>query len=134
MNIPTEIQVSITNATAKALATTGPAGVNVVPVSVVEVSNTDIVLFDFFMNKTIQNVVAEPTASLSCWNGLTGVQIKCDVVRVTDGERLAAAQEAMAVQFPERTLRGLLVLTPTAYYDSSADSKTAGKPIFDTTD
>lgn len=123
-----EIQSQISDAEARALATTGPNGVNVVPVSVVNVTNTEIHLYDFFMGKTVVNLQAEPQVALTAWSGLSGMQVKATATYVTNGDVFAAAKTEMRERFPERTLSGVIVLTPTAVYDISAGA-TAGTKI-----
>ncbi len=119
---------SITGAEARALATTGPHGVNCVPVSVVEVTDEAIYLYDFFMGKTVENVRATPEVALTCWTGLAGVQVKATAEYVTKGELYTQAKTKMLERFPERTLSGVLVLSPTNVYDISAGEE-AGQEI-----
>lgn len=123
------ITETIMSATAKALATTGPHGVNVVPVSVVQIHADKVYLYDFFMQKTIANIQASPTVALSAWNGLSGVQVKATAVYITTGTIYQQAVHTMQQQFPDRTLRGVIELTPTAVYDVSADVQKAGTHI-----
>lgn len=119
----------IINADARALATTGPHGVNVVPVSVVAIHDGHIHLYNFFMGKTVENLIAEPTVALTCWKGLAGIQVKAVATYLEEGEVFDAAQEEMLTRFPDRTLGGVIVLTSTAVYDVSADSAKAGKVL-----
>lgn len=77
------------------------------------------------MGKTVTNLVANPAVALTAWSGLSGVQIKATAVYVTEGETFTSEVAVMEERFPERTLRGLVVLTPTALYDVSAGA-TAG--------
>jgi hypothetical protein len=102
---------------AHALATTGPHGVNVVPISVVEVVGEEIHLYDFFMQKTAENIQAEPQVAFTSWQGFRGVQIKATAVYETTGEVYEAAVAEMKRRFPDRTLRAVIRLTPTAVYD-----------------
>ncbi len=117
----------IINADARALATTGPYEVNVVPVSVVSVEEGIIYLYNFFMKKTVENILTEPLVALTCWKGLAGIQIKANAVYMTEGDRFEAATEEMHTRFPDRTLSGIIALTPIRVYDISADSTRAGK-------
>ncbi|OIP78263.1 MAG: hypothetical protein AUK16_00530 [Parcubacteria group bacterium CG2_30_44_11] len=119
----------IIKAEARALASVGPHGVNVVPVSVVSVQNNQIHLYNFFMGKTVENFLAEPLVALACWKGLEGIQIKATAAYIEDGELFDAAKTEMLVRFPDRTLSGVIVLTPTHVYDISADKARAGKVI-----
>ena len=119
----------ILSAEAHALATTGPHGVNVVPVSVVEVEGGIIRLFNFFMSKSVENQLAEPAVALTCWSGLQGIQVKAAAAYLTEGKRFAAKVAEMKERFPSRTLAGVIELTPTAVFDVSADSERAGKRL-----
>ena len=128
-----KIRQAILGAESKALGTSGPAGLNVVPVSVVEVEGDEILLYNFFMGKTAENLSATASGggevSLSCWSGYRGVQVRARVQYVTTGERFKAATTALAERFPERVLKALIVLTPTAVYDTSVGTGTAGTQI-----
>jgi putative heme iron utilization protein len=123
------IQTQLREAEAKALATLGPAGVNVVPVSVITVTDTDIHLYDFFMSKTVTNIKANPDVALTAWSGLRGVQVRARATYVTDGELFTAATATMLERFPDRVLKGVVVLEPTTVYDVSADRVRAGTQI-----
>lgn len=111
------------NASAKALATTGPHGINVVPISVIEVSEQEILLFDFFMNKTAENLQVSKTAALTAWSGLTGIQVKAKAAYEKEGERFLSSVVVMKERFPDRVLRGVIVLQPTHIYNVSAGAE-----------
>ncbi len=117
----------IINAEARALATTGPHEVNVVPVSVVQVEDGRIYLYNFFIKKTIENILTEPMVALTCWKGLAGIQLKATAAYITSGPLFEASETEMKTRFPDRTLSGVVVLTPTRVYDISADNTRAGK-------
>lgn len=119
----------VTSATARALASSGPQGINVVPVSVVKVLEERIYLYNFFMHKTVENIMAEPNVSLACWVGLSGVQIKAVAEYVTTGIVFETACVEMKERFPERILSGVIVLLPREVYDISAEANKAGKKI-----
>jgi predicted pyridoxine 5'-phosphate oxidase superfamily flavin-nucleotide-binding protein len=125
MNIE-PFRTTLETAEAKALATTGPNGINVVPVSVIVVTETEIHLFDFFMNKTAENIKVESAVALTAWTGLEGIQVKAIAEYVASGEVYEAAVTTMQEQFPERVLKGVVVLSPQAVYDISADRERAG--------
>ena len=115
-------------ADARALATTGPEGVNVVPISMCRVTDTELWVFDFFMRKTIANIKAEPEVAVTAWSGFTGVQIKATATYHTDAKSLKAAQDWVNAQNQDRVVRGLITLTPTAIFDVSPGG------VFDETD
>lgn len=112
-----QIRRIIVGSNVHALATTGPCGVNVVPVSVVELAGDEIHLYDFFMKKTTENILAEPRVALTSWQGFRGLQVKATALYDTRGEVFEAAVVAMKERFPDRTLAGVIRLTPTAAYD-----------------
>jgi len=117
---------AINNAEAKALATYGSRGINVVPVSVVSVDAEFITLYDFFMRKTVENVLSNNDVALSFWSGLAGIQIKGRASYVTTGIEFEKSTREMLEQFPTRVLKGLIKIVPTAVYDVSADITKAG--------
>jgi len=120
---------TILSAEARALATYGPHGVNVVPVSVVKVEGENIYLFNFFMGKTAENLQSDTSVALTCWLGLEGVQIRATAEYITEGDMFDAATTEMKERFPDRTLKGIIKLTPSAAYDISADAARAGKVL-----
>lgn len=120
----------IVNAESRALATNGPHGVNVVAVSVVDVIDQQIHLYNFFMGKTAENFTVDPQVALVCWKGLEGIQVKADATYITTGEAFTTATTIMKERFPKRTLSGIIVLKPTAIFDVSADATRAGQVLF----
>lgn len=112
-----QIQRIITGSGAHALATTGPHGVNVVPISVVELRSDEIHLYDFFMHKTAENILAEAQVAFTSWQGFRGVQVKATAVYETEGGVYEVAVTEMKQRFPDRTLRAVIRLTPTEIYD-----------------
>ncbi len=124
----TLVRDSILTAEAKALSTVSDEGVNVVPVSVVEVVGEEIQLFDFFMKKTAENIIKNPGVALACWKGLCGVQIKAIARYETEGSLFSEAVASMKERFPERTLKGVIILKPERIFDISA-GEMAGKEI-----
>jgi predicted pyridoxine 5'-phosphate oxidase superfamily flavin-nucleotide-binding protein len=122
-----EIKHQLLTAEAKSLATYGSAGVNVIAVYSIDVTDEAIILYNFFMGKTIENIIAAPEVALAAWSGFVGVQVKGVATYVTEGERFDEAVVVMKEKFPERTLRGLVVLTPRTVYDISAKAGQAGQ-------
>jgi len=115
-----KIHEIILNAEAKALATTGPAGLNVVPLSMVKVNDDSTIwLFNFFMDKTVKNLAAEPFVALTCWSALRGVQIKGNATYTTFGTDFDMAVSWVASQNPKRVIKGLITLVPAEIYDIS---------------
>ncbi len=113
------ITTAITAASAKAFGTIGACGLNVVPVSMIRVNAHDIWLFDFFMKKTCDNLAENPTAALTCWTGMEGIQVKGRVAYVTAGPEFDEAVAWVATQNPNRVVKGLIVFTPERIFDIS---------------
>tara|TARA_B100000508_G_scaffold139799_1_gene138907 strand:+ start:6583 stop:6963 length:381 start_codon:yes stop_codon:yes gene_type:complete len=118
----TKIKETIEQAESIALATIGNGGVNVIPISVISVVGDEIHLYDFFMNKTAENIKTNPEAALVCWTGFEGVQVKAQVSYDAAGEVFEAAVPIMKERFPERTLKAVLKLAPTAIHDVAPGS------------
>jgi predicted pyridoxine 5'-phosphate oxidase superfamily flavin-nucleotide-binding protein len=119
MPLSTKVIETINIAAAKALATQGPAGLNVVPVSMVRVNPDNIWLFDFFMDKTAANLKQDKAVALTTWTNMIGVQIKAEAEYLTEGEDFDEAVAWVATQNPDRVVKGLIVLKPTDVYDVS---------------
>lgn len=128
MTITSEFKAAITGAEARALATFGPMGVNVVPISVVDFIDEKICLYNFFMKKTVQNIMTEPQVAFTVWSGLSGIQIKAIAEYKTNGEYYEAEVIKMKTRFPDRTLAGIIMLEPISVYDVSA-GVTAGQQL-----
>lgn len=119
MRITPTVKTILETAPAKALATTCPEDINVVPVSMIRVNESNIWLFDFFMNKTVRNASASATCALTAWEGMKGIQIKGDISYITEGELFEEAVAWVKIQNPDRVVKGLLVITPTIVLDVS---------------
>jgi hypothetical protein len=117
MKLPQNIKDFILNADSKALATFTPNDVNVVPVSVIKIYDEKIILLNFFMGKTIENIKQNNRVSIACWKGLEGYQIKCEVQYVTDGSLFENEKVWSGENFPDRTLKGVLVLVSKEIFD-----------------
>ncbi|MBP6911921.1 MAG: pyridoxamine 5'-phosphate oxidase family protein [Candidatus Pacebacteria bacterium] len=112
MKLSPEIVEEILQADNKALATYGKHGINVVPVSTVRVVDGTILLMNYFMNKTIENILENQHVALSCWKGMKGCQIKGTISYVSEGAIFEEAKDWIEKNVSNRTLKGLLVLTP----------------------
>jgi len=120
MKLTSTVVEFITTASAKAFATDGSAGLNVVPVSVITVETDVVILYNFFMKKTLENIGQPNTpVALTCWEGLRGLQLRATATSYNKGELFSAAQTVIATQFPDRTLASIIVLQPTAIFDVS---------------
>ncbi len=113
----------------KALATySQETGVNVVPVSSLRLEGEEIVLVNYFFNKTLENIKINPEVALSAWKGLVGCQIKATARYEESGELFDSVVVWIAETIPGRVVKGVIVLTPTKCYDVSAGAE-AGKEI-----
>lgn len=119
MRITPVVQTILETAPAKALATSCPGDINVVPVSMIRVGESTIWLFDFFMNKTAHNACSSSACALTVWEDMKGLQIKGDVTYVTEGESYDEAVNWVCEHNPDRTVKGLLIIKPTAIFDIS---------------
>ncbi len=106
-------------AAAKAFATYGNTGINVVPVSMIRVNDDTIWLFDFFMDKTVQNLDVKAPVALTAWTDMKGIQVKADAQYITGGDEFTEAVAWVKEQNPARVVKGLIILTPTKIHDIS---------------
>lgn len=114
----------------KALATYSvQSGVHVVPVSSIRLEDEAIILVNYFFEQTLKNIEENPTVALAAWKGLEGIQVKATVRQETSGARFESVVEWIRETIPSRTVRGILVLTPVAVSDVSADVTRAGTVI-----
>ncbi len=112
MNISDHIAQFIRNADNKALATQGPHGINVVPVSTIFVEGNTIILVNYFLKKTLENIRTNPSIALVCWKGMDGYQIKGTVQYETSGELYNTTTEWVSHNIPGRVVKGVLRITP----------------------
>lgn len=130
MKLPILCEEFILQAEAKALATfSHQSGVHVVPVSTIKIMEGEIVLVNYFMGQTLKNLQENPEVSLVCWKGLVGYQIKATARAEENGELFDSIVSWVKTILPERIVKGIVVLTPTAVFDISADAEKAGKEV-----
>jgi predicted pyridoxine 5'-phosphate oxidase superfamily flavin-nucleotide-binding protein len=106
-----EIQNIIATAEHFALATIGEQGLNVVPVRFVFVIEQELYVANIFMNKTIENIRADGTVALAAWSGSSGVQVKGQVVEITDGDIFQAVAERVTAENADAQLQSVLHIT-----------------------
>lgn len=123
MELARDIYELLEGAEQKVLATVGADGPNAVPLSMVVVEPDAIFICDCFMEKTVENIRTDARVSLAAWTGFSGVQVKGRVVYETDGEHFDRFVAWLRERHPDRTLRGVLVLTPEAVYDLAPGSR-----------
>jgi predicted pyridoxine 5'-phosphate oxidase superfamily flavin-nucleotide-binding protein len=119
MELSPKVTQAILEADSKAIATTGKHGINVVPVSTVRVVGNKILLMNYFLHKTLENILEQPHVALACWKGLEGYQIKGTVEYIEEGEQFEEAKKWIEENVADRTLLGLLILTPEEVYNIS---------------
>jgi len=119
MKLSPQVIEGILQADSKAFATNGKNGINVVPVSTIRIVDDKILLMNYFLGKTLDNIAENPHVALSCWRGLKGYQIKGTVLYVADGDIFEEAKEWVEKNVLNRKLKGLLIITPENVYDVS---------------
>ena len=129
MKLTNKIIEVVLNAEGKALATSVPNCLHVVPVSTVKIVEDKIVLVNYFMGKTLENITENPHVSLACWRGLEGYQIKGDIEYMTSGTLFIEITKWIKKTLPDRTVQGILLLTPQEVYDVSATANKPGEKI-----
>lgn len=107
----------VLEAEAKALATCAGDNINVVPVSFVRIVGENIWLIDFFMEKTVRNLITNPRASLVCWKNTMGYQLKGSIEYLQQGELYDQACRWVATINPDRKVKGLIIFTPKEIFD-----------------
>jgi len=119
MKLLPQIIEEILQTDSKAFATNGKHGINVVPVSTIRIVDDKILLMNYFLDKTLDNIKENPQVAISCWKGLKGYQIKGTVMYVTDGNVFEEAKGWVEKNVSNRVLKGLLIITPESVYDIS---------------
>lgn len=119
MELSPKIIDALLHAGGKALATTGKNGINVVPVSTVRVEGGKILLMNYFFKKTLENILEQPQVALAFWSGLEGYQVKGSIEYVDSGAVFEEAKKWIADNIADRTLLGLLILTPEEVHNIS---------------
>lgn len=119
MELPQKVADALLHADSKSLATTGKHGINVVPVSTIRIVDNKILLMNYFLKKTLENISEQPRVALVCWRGLEGYQIKGSVTYLESGSEFEEARAWVEHNVKNRVLHGLLILTPEEAYDVS---------------
>lgn len=111
-------------ADSKALATYANNSINVVPVSTIKVVDDEIWLIDYFMEKTVKNILENEKVSLVAWKGLFGYQLKCVADYEVAGEKFNKAVDFVKEILPERVVKGLLILKIEEAFDIAPTKNT----------
>lgn len=120
------VEKILLNADAKALATYHDGNLNVIPVSTVKVVDGNILLVDYFMEKTVQNVQKNESVALVFWKDMKGFQIKGRCDYQTTGRYFDDTVEWAKEAHPDRTVKGILLITPQEVHDIAPD-KSSGE-------
>ncbi len=126
-NMKKYIQDFILSADAKALATYSNNNLNVVPVSSIKIVDGKIWLIDYFMNKTLANILNNKSVAFVCWRKMMGYQIKGVVSYTTSGQDFDEAVKWIKSILPDRVVKGLIILTPNEIHDISPTKDTKEK-------
>lgn len=129
MKLQSHIASFVIGADSKALGTTGSAGLNVAPVSTIKIHDGKILLVNYFMNKTLTNLLENPYVSLACWKGLNGYQIKGDTEYLTAGAVFKDTKIWVAEILPDRVVKGVILLDPIEVFDLSAGATDSGAKL-----
>jgi predicted pyridoxine 5'-phosphate oxidase superfamily flavin-nucleotide-binding protein len=121
------IEEFILSAEAKALATYSNDNLNVVPVSSIKIIEGKIWLINYFMDKTLSNILENGSVALVCWRKMMGYQIKGVVSYVTSGQDFDEAVKWIKSILPDRVVKGLIIITPNEIHDISPTKDTKEK-------
>jgi len=129
MKLSNDIIEMILGSEGKALATSTPEDINVVAVSTVKVIDGKIILVNYFMGKTLENIQRNPKVALACWKGLAGYQIKGTAEHIQSGELFDSVKAWVKEILPERIVLGLIIISPEEVFDISASTERAGQKM-----
>lgn len=115
------VEQILLNADAKALATYHDGNLNVIPVSTVKIVDEKILLVDYFMEKTVENVLKNDSVALVFWKDMKGFQIKGRCDYLTSGEHFDETVEWAKTAHPDRTVKGILLIEPIEVHDIAPD-------------
>lgn len=121
------IEEFILSAEAKALATYANGDLNVIPVSSIKIMDGKIWLINYFMDKTLSNILKDKSVALVCWRKMMGYQIKGIVSYVTEGQNFDEAVKWIKSILPDRVVKGLIILAPEEIHDVSPTKDTKEK-------
>lgn len=104
--------------------------INVVPVSTIRIIDDQIVLVNYFMGKTLDNIWSNNNVVLVAWSKMEGYQVKGKVEYRTSGNIFDMVTDWVKETIPDRVVRGVLVITPGEIYDVAPGKKDRAKSIF----
>jgi len=119
------VEKFILSADSKALATISSDGLlNVIPVSSVRVFDGKIVLVNYFMQKTLENLNSNNQVAFVAWSKMIGYQIKGSVEYQDSGEIFEDVVSWIKETIPGRVVKGVLIINPNEVHDIAPDKKT----------
>ncbi len=121
------IEEFILSAEAKALATYSNDNLNVVPVSSIKIIEGKIWLINYFMDKTLSNILENRSVALVCWRKMMGYQIKGVASYITSGQDFDEAVKWIKSILPDRVVKGLIIIIPNEIHDISPTKDTKEK-------
>lgn len=119
------IEEFILHSDSKALASYGTKGINVVPVSSLKIVDGNIWLINYFMDKTLENILENKEVSLVCWSKMFGYQIKGIATHLQEGEKFEQAKIWIKEMLPERIVKGLIIIQPKEIFDIAPTKNTS---------
>ncbi len=84
-------------------------------------------LINYFMDKTLSNILENKSVALVCWRKMMGYQIKGVVSYATSGQDFDEAVKWIKSILPDRVVKGLIILTPNEIHDISPTKDTKEK-------
>ncbi len=124
-NMEKHVEKFILSADSKALATISSDGLlNVIPVSSVRVFDGKIVLVNYFMQKTLENLNSNNQVAFVAWSKMIGYQIKGSVEYQDSGEIFEDVVSWIKETIPGRVVKGVLIINPNEVHDIAPDKKT----------
>lgn len=118
------IEEFILRSDSKALATNGAKGINVIPVSSLKIVEGKIWLINYFMDKTLENILENKEVGLVCWSKMFGYQIKGEASYLAEGEKFEQAKTWIKEILPERIVKGLIIIKPKEIFDIAPTKNT----------
>lgn len=115
--LPQHIKDFLLKAESKALATTLSNNTNVVPISTITIKENTIVLVNYFMDKTLTNILSNNVVSFVAWTKMIGYQIKGTAEYKTDGSLFDEIKLWIHETLPERVVKGIIIITPQDIFD-----------------
>ncbi len=112
------IENFLLKAESKALATLSLDGIiNVVPVSTITIKDGKIILVNYFMEKTFENIISNKNMSLVAWTKMMGYQIKGTIEYITEGDVFDEVVVWVKEILPDRLVKGIIAITPVEVFD-----------------